>query len=512
MCVKGCYNSSMPKLLPLFLAGLSAVAGTFNVKDYGAAGDGVRKDTAAIARAIDACVKAGGGAVLLPPGRYLTGSIELKSNVTLEVEAGATLLGSGDPADYAVVRNPYLPEQGEIAALIWGSGLVNVTVKGRGTVDGQGKTWWDRQWAASPKKGRPTFSAEATAAARKALVNGRPHLVKLVDCKNVLLEGLTFLNSPSWTINPVFCEFVNIHGLTIVNPVPSPNTDGINPESCRNVHISDCHIDVGDDCITLKSGKDEAGRRVGRPNENITVTNCTMLEGHGGVVIGSEMSGGVRNVTVSNCVFNRTNIGIRVKSQRGRGGVVEGVAVSNIVMQDVPEAITITTFYQGSDKPGELYPVNDGTPVFRDFRVSNITARGSRSAGQITGLKEMPISGISFSNVRIGAAKGFTVRNAKGIEFHDVQIDSDAGPALAGDNVEGLDLDGFRTTKPHAGAAVVDLNDARDVFVRECQTAPGTSTFLNVTGERSANVVLTGNNLRNAKQPVAGNKSILIEK
>ncbi|MFB3829393.1 MAG: glycoside hydrolase family 28 protein [Bryobacteraceae bacterium] len=448
----------MVKELPLlFLAGMSALAGTFNVRDYGAAGNGVRKDTAAIARAVDACAKAGGGAVLLPPGRYLTGSIELKSNVTLEIEAGATILGSTDPADYAVAPNAYMPERSELTGLIWGRDLVNVTVKGRGTVDGQGKTWWERQWAASPKKGRPAPSPAATAAAKKALVNGRPYLLKLVRCKNVLVEGLTFVNSPAWTIHPVMCEFVNIHALTIVNPVPSPNTDGINPESCRNVHISNCHIDVGDDCITLKSGKDEAGRRAGRPNENITVTNCTMLKGHGGVVIGSEMSGGVRNVTVSNCVFNGTDIGIRVKSQRGRGGVVEGVAVSNIVMQDVPEAFTITTFYQGSDQPGEIYPVNDGTPVFRDFRISNITARGSKSAGQITGLKEMPVSGISFSHVRIAAARGFRLRNAKGIEFHDVQILPGEGPALFGDNVEDLHLDGFRNT--------VDLKDVGDVFV-----------------------------------------------
>jgi hypothetical protein len=195
---------------------------------------------------------------------------------------------------------------------------------------------------------------------------------------------------------------------------------------------------------------------------------------------------------------------------------VEGVAVSNIVMQNVPEAFTITTFYQGADKPGELYPVNEGTPTFRDFRISNITARGSKSAGQITGLKEMPISGISFSNVRIGAAKGFTVRNAKDIEFHDVQIDSEAGPALLGDNVEGLDLDGFRTARPHSDAAVVDLSAARDVFVRECQTAPGTGTFMNISGEQSANIVLTGNNLRNAKQIVVAGKgaakSIITEK
>ena len=214
--------------------------------------------------------------------------------------------------------------------------------------------------------------------------------------------------------------------------MPSPNTDGINPESCRNVHISNCHIDVGDDCITLKSGKDAVGRKIGRPNENITITNCTMLRGHGGVVVGSEMSGGVRNVSVSNCVFQGTDKGIRIKSQRGRGGVVEGFVAENIVMQDVPEAFNITTFYQGSDTAEQVFPVNEGTPRFRDIKLSNITARGSKTAGQITGLKEMPISAITFNNVKVEAGKGFTIRNARDIAFQRRGDQHREGPRAGG--------------------------------------------------------------------------------
>jgi hypothetical protein len=189
-------------------------------------------------------------------------------------------------------------------------------------------------------------------------------------------------------------------------------------------------IDVGDDCVTLKSGINEVGRKMGRPDENITITNCVMLRGHGGVTIGSEMSGGVRNVVVSNCVFQGTDVGIRVKSQRGRGGVVEGFNAANIVMENVRSAFTITTFYMGTDKPTDLFPVNDGTPVFRDFHFTNITARGSKTAGEITGLKEMPIGTITFSGVHIQAQTGMRITNAKDVTFTDSKIEPKEGEPM----------------------------------------------------------------------------------
>jgi len=206
------------------------------------------------------------------------------------------------------------------------------------------------------------------------------------------------------------------------------------------VQILNSRIDVGDDCVTLKSGKDEAGRRVARPDENITITNCVMLKGHGGVTIGSEMSGGVRNVVVSNCVFQGTDVGIRVKSQRGRGGIVEGFVVSNVVMQDVLSAFTLTSFYSGTDKPGDLFPVGEGTPRLRDFRFSNITARGSKTAGQITGLKEMPIENITFTGVRIQAETGMKITNAKDVTFQDVVIETAKGDAVSVVDSVGIDL------------------------------------------------------------------------
>ena len=229
---------------------------------------------------------------------------------------------------------------------------------------------------ATTPSARPTES-ERPAEARTAVFR-RPELIRFLRCKEVLIEKIHLINSPTWNIHPLLCESVRVDGVTIENPVPSPNTDGINPDGCRNVQIANCRIDTGDDCVTLKSGTNELGRRMGRPDENITIANCVMLKGHGGVTIGSEMSGGVRNVTVTNCVFQGTDVGIRIKSQRGRGGLVEGLVVSNVVMHDVAHPFVITTFYMGADKPNDVFPVNDGTPRYRGFQFNNITARAPK--------------------------------------------------------------------------------------------------------------------------------------
>ena len=418
-----------PLCFVLVLAGCASAA-VYNVRDYGATGNGSAKDTPAIAKAIAAATHSGGGVIYFPPGRYLTGAITLASNQTLEVDAGATILGSPDPDDYPLRDSGWGDGRQERSSLIYAEKAENVTVRGHGTIDGQGQYWWRRMGWPDRLKVPRAQRTEAELAELAKLASGRPNLIKFVGCKLVTLEQLHLINSPSWTVHPLFCEFVRVDGITIENPVPSPNTDGINPQSSRNVQITNSRIDVGDDCVTLKSGINETGRRVGRPDENITITNCVMLRGHGGVTIGSEMSGGVRNVVVSNSVFQGTDVGIRVKSQRGRGGVVEGLSVSNVVMQDVASAFTITMFYQGADKPEDVFPVNEGTPRFRDFLFSNVTARGSKTAGQITGLKEMPIENITFNNVHIQAQTGMKCTDGKDITFLDVKIEPKSGAPL----------------------------------------------------------------------------------
>jgi len=250
----------------------------------------------------------------------------------------------------------------------------------------------------------------------------RPPFIQPVRCKNIKIQGVKIINSPFWTVNPEFCENILIDGITINNPL-SPNTDGINPESCRYVHISNCHISVGDDCITLKSGRDLQARKLGVANENITITNCTMLAGHGGVVIGSEMSGSVKKVTISNCVFDGTDRGIRIKSTRGRGGVVEDIQVDNIVMRNIQEeAIVLDLKY--SKMPEE--PFSERTPVFRNINISNVTATDVLIPIRINGLEESPITDITFYNVNIKNAKRpSTFDNCSNVKLTDVFVNGE---------------------------------------------------------------------------------------
>ncbi len=424
-----------------------------DVRDFGAAGDGRTLDTEAIQRAIEACGVAGGGTVHFPAGAYVTGALVLRSHVTLHLEAGAVLLGSEDPVDYPVVRSIWEGvDQETYAPLIGGSCLEGIAVVGRGTVDGRGEIWWERF-----RKSRGL-----------ALRYPRPRLISFVACHNVMIEGLTLARSPSWTINPVRCSNVTIDKVTIFNPQDSPNTDGINPDSCSNVHISNCHIDVGDDCIALKSGTEAEDSDKRAPCENVTITNCTMVHGHGGVVIGSEMSGGVRNVVVSNCVFEGTDRGIRLKSRRGRGGVVEDIRVTNVIMVDVLCPFAVNLYYAcgaWGDKvvsDRQPHPVTAGTPCFRRIHLSHITARDAKlAAGFVFGLPEMPVENVSLSDVFVSMAPdaepgypemaddmelmqgaGLVVRNVRGLRLQDVEIVGQQGPALLLADTTGIQIAG----------------------------------------------------------------------
>jgi polygalacturonase len=439
----------------VFCAAAASGASVYDIRDFGATGDGKTPDTAAFAKAVESAFNAGGGTVVAPPGRYLTGTIKLKSHVTLHVEAGAIILGSENPDDYPLTQNVWSidPAPSIRASLIYAEDSENITITGRGTIDGQGQVWWERVRYANPAKYKLPPLTDYQRAEVAKISHERPRLIRMVRCRDILIENVHLQNSAAWTVNFQLCDYIRVEGISITNPPKAPNkahnSDGINPESCSNVRIANCRIDTGDDCITLKSGKDEAGRRVGKPTENVTITNCVIYHGHGGVVIGSEMSGGVRNVTVSNCVFNGTDNGIRIKSQRGRGGVVEGLNVSNIVMHAVPTPFIITTFYTGSDTAEDEHAVDEGTPRYRNFMFSNISARGARIAGAITGLKEMPIENIIFSNVRIQAGKGFTCANARDITFLDTVIDTNSGPSLILKNSTEINTSGLRTRKPH---------------------------------------------------------------
>ena len=426
----------------LLAVSLTAFAERVDMKQAGAKTDGKTINTTLINQTIDRLEKGGGGTLFFPAGKYLTGPIRMKSNITLELEAGATLLFSTNFDDYL----PFVEVRHEgvmmksFSPLIYATDAENITIKGEGTLDGQGKAWWDEFFKVlidlrdngkrDVNKYQPMFDKENDVEKIAAETNQdwhgtlnrrffRPPFIQPIRCKNVRIEGVKIVNSPFWTINPEFCDNVTVDGLTIHN-VPSPNTDGINPESCRNVHISNCHISVGDDCITIKSGRDLQARNLAAPCENITVTNCTMLSGHGGVVIGSEMSGSVRHVTISNCVFEGTDRGIRLKSTRGRGGVVEDIRVSNVVMKDIKkEALTFNLKY--SRMPQE--PKSERTPVFRNIHISGITVVDVNVPIEIVGLEEAPITDIVLRDIQIKNGKQPNVfKNCKDILMENVIV------------------------------------------------------------------------------------------
>lgn len=465
----------------------------FEVTRFGAQGDRPDVQTAELQAAIDACASAGGGTVLFPAGTYVTGALQLRSNVTIHLEAGATLRGSEREDDFPLWTSKW---EGPNAVagrrpLIGGEGLENVAITGRGTIDGHGKVWWERH--------------------RRVHDCPRPWLIRLVDSKNVLIDGITCRNSPFWTVSPLACDNLTVSNVTIINPPDSPNTDGVNPDSCSNVRISNCHIDVGDDCITLKSGKEDDHRANLRACENIAITNCTLVHGHGGVVVGSEVSGSVRNVAISNCVFVGTDRGIRLKARRGRGGIVEDVRVSNLVMDGVLCPIVINLFYGcGNPTPESVDdtivpPVDATTPRFRRLRFSNITAlRAKYAAMYVLGLPEMFVEDVACSDVMIHldpnnteagqpamspivpnmCRAGVVVRNARGLTLRNVEIAHQVGEALHVSDCDQVNVSSF-IAHTASNATAIRLRNTRDASIRGCRAASGFARSISVSGKKS---------------------------
>jgi polygalacturonase len=379
----------------------------FNVRDHGATGDGKSLDTAAIQKALDACGDAGGGTVLLPAGTYLSRPLVIRTKTKLLIESGATLRATDDPADYKQAAD----DPKKFTPFLSGEDLEDVTIAGKGVIDGSGARWW--------------VDAEAARQKKPGYTRPRPNLIVLTRVTNLVVRDITLQNSPKFHLVPTECDGVTVSGITILAPERSPNTDGIDPSMCRRVTITGCTIDCGDDNIAIKASKKVKGREFAC--EDILVTDCTFKHGHG-MSIGSETVGGVRNVRVKNCTFENTDNGIRIKSDRGRGGRVENVLYEDIKMTNARGAILFSCYYPKVPLTDETKPVTDTTPHYSGIVVRNLSGTSTQGAGIIAGLPESPIEGVTLENVSIEAAKtGLEIRNARHVKLKDTKIEPKSG-------------------------------------------------------------------------------------
>ncbi|MES2004914.1 MAG: glycosyl hydrolase family 28 protein [Bacteroidota bacterium] len=488
---------------------------TFNIVNYGAVNDGITLNTDAINKAITACVKNGGGTVLIPRGLWSTGPIVLQSKVELHAVRGALVSFTDDKSKYPLIASSYEGvEAARCQSPISATNAENIAITGAGIFNGSGDVWrplkkgkvtdseWKKQLASGGVLTEDKSTWYSSASALKGSLSGdvgklssgkqpkdfedvrdflRPNMLRITNCENILLEGITFENSPAWTMHLSVSRQITVKNVTVKNPAYGTNTDAIDLESCANILLDGCSFDTGDDGICIKSGRDEEGRKRGIPTENMIAQNCTVYHAHGGFVIGSEMSGGARNLFVSNCTFIGTDIGLRFKTTRGRGGIVENIYASNIVMKDIPgEAILFDMYYMAKDPVPlagekrempkiETLPVNEGTPIFRNFYINNINCEGAEKAVFVRGIPEMNISGIEFTNLVLQTRKGIECTEAKGIRFNNVRlITADSDPLVYLQNSSEIDF--ANLVYDHAAPVLFSVNGERSKLIRVSKT------------------------------------------
>lgn len=406
-------------LLPEILAASAPrIAGqSFNILSYHAKGNGRTLDTLAIQRALDICHEDGGGEVLVPAGKYLTGPLTLHSNTNLHLARGSEILFSNNPALYKRGSAGY-------GGCLQADNAHDIEITGHGMINGQGRPWWKIAWAekAADKKARikpvPT-----------PVPIHRPQMIVLNECRRVLIQGVTLKNSPSFHLFPQECRDVVIRGITILAPQNSPNTDGIDP-SGWNYLITGCHFNEGDDCIAIKA----AGKHgwIHLSCENFLISHCLFDHGHG-MSVGSVTYGGLRNLTVMDCTFNKTDAGIRLKSNRHRGGPVTDLVYTHLSMNAVKVPVQIVSYYLKIPRHPQLdkaQPITATTPIWRHIVIHDVTATDGRVAGMIIGLPEKRISDVLFNNVHISAHDGMKIVNANGVTFINSTIHAAHGPAF----------------------------------------------------------------------------------
>lgn len=441
-----------------------------NVRDFGGKGDGIADDSKAINDAIKSLSEQGGGMVVIPKGIWLTGPIYLADNINLHADANALIIFSPDYRKYPIIETSFEGlDTRRCTSPIMARGLKNIAITGAGVFEGSGDAWrmvkkdkmTERQWEALIASGGVLNEKKDIWYPSEMSLKGsqvsdkfnnpqnltsdkewediqqwlRPVMVSISKCKNVLLEGVTFRNSPCWGLHPIMSEDVIISQVKVFNPWYSQNGDGLDVESCNRVIVKDCIFDVGDDGICIKSGKDEDGRKRGIPCQNLVIYNNMVLHGHGGFVVGSEMSGGVNNIYVKNCTFVGTDVGLRFKSTRGRGGVVENITIEDISMADiVTEPLLFDLFYSGKSAVEDLEEgkgdvikvaipeVTEETPAFRNISISNIYCKGARRAMYFNGLPEMKIENVTVKDVVITSDIGAELINTTNVVIENAHI------------------------------------------------------------------------------------------
>ncbi|HPG10354.1 MAG TPA: glycoside hydrolase family 88 protein [Chitinophagaceae bacterium] len=498
---------------------------SINIQNNGAVPDGNILNTKPIQASIDQLHQRGGGVVMIPQGLWLTGPLTLKSNINLHLEQGATLLFTKDFDQYplAAVNWEGLPQmrnQSPISA----TGATNIGITGSGIIDGNGDAWrmvkkdklnetqWKKLvasggilsddkkvWYPSVKslKGSKMSNPGVIEAGKDAAFYNsikdflRPNLLLLTECNTILLEGVTFQNSAAWCLHPLMSENIFIKNITVKNPWYAQNGDGIDLESCKNVIIENSVFDVGDDALCMKSGRNAEGRKRDMPTENVIITGCTVYSSHGGFVIGSEMSGGVRNILVSNCTFIGADIGLRFKTTRGRGGIVENIAIKDIYMKDIPgEAILFDMYYEAKDPiplagekrelpKVEFKPVDETTPIFRNFHISNVYCNGAQKAIFIRGLPEMHVQNIVLENMVLQSDKGIDIQEASSVTLKNIKVFS-------------------KNTNP-----VVDIVQSDKITFDNIEyNSPATQLF-RISGERSQDITILHTNTSNALKKIS---------
>lgn len=496
------------------------------ITKFGARPDGVTLNTKSINDAIDATSKKGGGVVVVPAGFWLTGPIELKSNVNLHLQRNALLQFTTDFNQYKLVEGNWegLPQMRNQSP-IWATNATNIAITGFGIIDGAGEAWrmvkkdkltesnWKKLVASggvlsddkktwypsesslkgSKLKNPGQISSEKNAAFYQEVKDFlRPNLLVITKSNKILLEGVTFQNSPAWCLHPLMSENIIIRNISVKNPWYAQNGDGLDLESCKNVLVENSVFDVGDDGICIKSGRDAEGRKRGMPTQDVIVKNCTVYAAHGGFVIGSEMSGGAKNIWVDDCTFIGTDIGLRFKTTRGRGGVVENIFIKNIAMKNIiGEAILFDMYYAAQDPIAltgekreppkvEVKPVTEETPQFRNIYINGVVADGAHKAIFVRGLPEMNVKNIMMENMVLQAEEGLDMTEGTGITLKNVQlITENKNPVMNIHNSQGITLTNVRY--------------------------PDAEVLLNVTGEKSNGIVLNGTDVNKAKKGVEFN-------